>query len=211
MDSPLSLFGDTNPGGADKLNVVHAQFKKSEPFTFALFDGFTSLRVLTYSVSIPMTVRMLDRFDTVECVFGYEGIINDFSQILACQKVLSENLITAVKGLDDEKKQRIVAKIAEGKASFRVVKDAIAHAKIYLLENGEHRRVIVGSANLSDRAFSGKQAETLIVFDDDEQAWEHYQGEYEAVRQGSTTEVSLDNLKREEVAFEEIPVLKEAE
>lgn len=209
--SSLSLFGDTNPGGADKLNVVHARFEKSEPFSFALFDGFASLRVLTYSVSIPMTVRMLDRFDSVDCVFGYEGILHDFSDILACQKVLSEHLMTAVKGLENEKKQRIVAKIAARKASFRVVKGAIAHAKIYLLENEEHRRVIVGSANLSDRAFSGKQAETLIAFDDDEAAWDHYEGEYEAVRREATTEVKLDDVERQEVAFEEIPLLEEAE
>jgi len=71
--------------------------------------------------------------------------------------------------------------------------------------------VIVGSANLSDRAFSGKQAETLIAFDDDEAAWDHYVRQYEAVRREATTEVSLDDVERQEVAFEEIPVLKEAE
>ena len=97
-----------------------------------------------------------------------KALLTDFSDISACQKVLSAELMTAVIGLDDKKKQHIVAKIAEGKVSFRVVKDAIAHAKIYLLENEEHRRVNVGSANLSDWAFSGKQAETIIVFDDDE-------------------------------------------
>ena len=71
--------------------------------------------------------------------------------------------------------------------------------------------MIVGSANLSDRAFSGKQAETLIAFDDDEAAWDHYVRQYEAVRREATTEVSLDDVERQEVAFEEIPVLKEAE
>jgi hypothetical protein len=207
----LSLFGNAELGGASKLNVVYARFERDEPFSFDLFDGFSSLRVLTYSVSIPMTVRMLDRFDTVDCVFGYEGILHDFSDILACQKVLTERLMTAVKGLDDEKKRRIVAKIADGKASFRVVKGAIAHAKIYLLESDRQRRVIVGSANLSDRAFSGKQAETLIAFDDDDAAWGHYMGEYEAVRRDATTEVALDEIERQEVAFEEIPLLKEAE
>lgn len=207
--STLSLFKDEAVGRTEQLNVVHARFERSEPFTFSLFDGFDSLRVLTYSVSIPMTVKMVERFDTVECVFGYEGIIHDFSHILACQKVLSEDLLMAIKGLNDEKQTRIITKIAEGKASFRVVKDAIAHAKIYLLENEEHRRVIVGSANLSDRAFSGKQAETLVVFDDDEQAWDHYQSEYEAVRRTSSTEVALDDIGREEIAFEDIPVIKE--
>ncbi|MEE3258576.1 MAG: phospholipase D family protein [Candidatus Latescibacterota bacterium] len=88
-----------------------------------------------------------------------KALLTDFSDISACQKVLSAELMTAVIGLDDKKKQHIVAKIVEGKTSFRVVKDAIAHAKIYLLENEGHRRVIVGSANLSDWAFSGKQAE----------------------------------------------------
>ena len=49
------------------------------------------------------------------------------------------------------------------------LKDNIAHSKLYLLDadNPERRRVIVGSANLSERAFGGKQPETLIVFDDD--------------------------------------------
>ena len=44
------------------------------------------------------------------------------------------------------------------------------------------RRVIVGSANLSETAFSGRQAETLIVFDNDDTAWSHYVAQYEAVR-----------------------------
>ncbi len=53
-------------------------------------------------------------------------------------------------------------RVAANKARFFVVKDKIAHAKIYLLERDDMRRVIVGSANLSEAAFSGRQAETLI-------------------------------------------------
>ena len=69
----------------DGLSVVHARFERSEGFSDALFEGFTALRVLTYSVSIPMTVRMLHRFRTVECVFGYEGVLHDFATVVACR------------------------------------------------------------------------------------------------------------------------------
>jgi hypothetical protein len=79
-----------------------------------------------------------------------------------------------------------------------------------LLEHTNHRRVIVGSANLSGRAFSGKQAETIIVFDDDDLAWEHYWLEYETVRQSATTEFKLPDLNQTEIAFQDIPVLLEA-
>lgn len=197
---PLQQLGlDTG-----KLRVVYAHYQRSEPFSFELFEGFNSLRVLTYSGSIPMTVRMLNLFETVECIFGYEGIIQNFSNILACQKVLSENILMAVKGLDDARQKFIVERVAQGRVQFFVVKDAISHSKIYLLQSETKRRVIVGSANLSDRAFSGKQAETLIVFDDDEEAWGHYQREYNAVKEGSTTEFTLPDLARTEMALEEI-------
>ena len=45
-----------------------------------------------------------------------------------------------------------------------MLRNYVAHAKLYLLsaDDGRHR-VIVGSANLSERAFSGRQPETLGV------------------------------------------------
>ena len=62
-----------------KLSTVYAHYERSEPFSFDLFEGFGSLRVLTYSASIPMTVKMLHLFEAVECVFGYEGILHGFA------------------------------------------------------------------------------------------------------------------------------------
>jgi hypothetical protein len=201
-----------NPGlDSNILTVVYAQYQRSEPFAFEIFEGFSSLRVLTYSASIPMTVKMVNRFDTVECVFGYEGVLGDFGSILACQQELSKNILMAVKGLDDERQRFLLEKAAYGAIRFFVVKGAVAHSKIYLLQNNTSRRVIVGSANLSDRAFSGKQAETLIIFDNDEAAWDHYESAYEVVREGATSEFTLPDLTRTGVAFEEIPVVQEAQ
>ncbi|MBI4296483.1 MAG: phospholipase D family protein [Chloroflexi bacterium] len=193
---------------SEGLKVVYAHYDRSEPFSFRVFDGFDSLRVLTYSASIPMTVKMLHMFATFECVFGYEGVMHDFGTILAFQKDLSERLLVAVKGLDDKRQQFILEKVTHGQARFFVVKDAIAHSKIYLLESAEKRRVIVGSANLSERAFSGRQAETLLVFDD-ETAWTHYSKEYDTVLQHSTCEVKLPDLARQEVPLEDVAIIQD--
>ncbi|MCH8109345.1 MAG: NgoFVII family restriction endonuclease, partial [Chloroflexi bacterium] len=96
---------------------------------------------------------------------------------------------------------------------FYVIKDVIAHAKIYLLEREGLQRVIVGSANLSETAFSGRQAETLIVFDNDETAWKHYWAQYEAVRDISTNHLPLreEPIQVERMQIDESPGLKEAE
>ena len=118
------------------LQVVFARLERSEPFSLALFDGFDRLRALTYSASIPATLRMLERFTRVECVFGYEGILKDLGSIFACQKMLADSVLTAVKGLPDLQQHRLVEAIAAGRVHLRVVKEQVAHAKIYLLDPG---------------------------------------------------------------------------
>lgn len=196
----------------DTLRVVYAQYLRYEKFTDELFDSFSSLQVLTYSASIPMLVKMLNRFDTIECIFGCEKILLDFSDILAAQKVICENLLTVIQGLDDTRKRFLLEKVLQGKARFFVVKDAISHAKIYLLKCDDRRLVLVGSANASERAFSGKQAETLIAFED-ELAWNYYQREYDLVKESASSEIALSNLNstQAELLLEELPLMQEAQ
>jgi hypothetical protein len=196
----------------DTLRVVYAQYLRHEVFTDALFEGFSSLQVLTYSASIPMLVRMLNRFDAVECVFGCEKILLDFSDILAAQKVICENLLTVIQGLDDVRKRFLLEKVQQGKARFYVVKDAISHSKIYLLEGDTRRLALVGSANASERAFSGRQAETLIAFED-ALAWDYYQLEYGLVKQRASSEIALSNLNltHVELLLEELPLMRETQ
>ena len=194
------------------LRVVYAQYQSYEPFSPTIFEGFSSLKVLTYSASIPMVVKMLSLFETVECIFGYERILQDFSEILAVQKVVCDNLILAFQKLDDSRKQFILERVHQRQARFFVVKDSIAHAKIYLLKSADRRRVIVGSANASERAFSGKQAETLIIFDD-EDAWRYYTREYELLKQSATNEVALTDISiaQAEILLEELPLVQEVQ
>lgn len=221
MDEPQNqLFEDAeSTTRRSALYVVHATARSIASFQPACFTGYRSMRALTYTSSIPMIAELMatQRFEQFECVFGHGGILSrEAAQILAFQNVVRERLagaIVGVKGLRDEAREAVHRLVADGEMRFFVVKDAIAHAKIYLLEGDGRKRVIVGSANPSERAFSGRQTETLIVFDDDERAWSHYLRQYEAVRDAATSRLPLSRLPldRESVRIEETPALIDAQ
>ncbi len=210
LDDPESLTRDAG------LSVVRATSDGVEPFDVNMFAGFTSMRALSYTASMKMIVGLLRdyKYDDFECVFGHSGIIApDLSDVLAFQAVVEANLRKAFVGVatSDDRQQELFDLVINDKARFLVVKDKIAHAKIYLLEREGLRRVIVGSANLAETAFSGRQAETLIVFDNDETAWRHYTSQYEAVRSTATSRLTptCKPIPAEQIPIEEIPTLRE--
>lgn len=194
------------------LRVVSARFLDEQKFTWDLFNGYDTLRVLTYSASINAIVRMLERysFNSFECIFGYEGVLRDIKDILFFQKVVVEDMRVAIMGLKDDRHVLILKKVHAGTARFRVVRKYIAHAKLYLLSNADGRtRVVIGSANLSERAFSGKQPETLVKFDDDEGAWRHYNRMFDQIRDSATDEIPLpkDRISDARINISETPVM----
>lgn len=196
------------------LRVVDARFLSERKFSWDLFDGYSRLRVLTYSASISAIIRMLDKysFADFECVFGCEGTLHDFKDILAFQKVVVGDTRAAIMGLKDERHVRVLEAVHAGRAHFRVLRKHVAHAKLYLLSNpGGHTRVIIGSANLSERAFSGNQPETLVKFDDDEQAWDHYNRMLDGIRESASDEIPLpkDRISKAEIEISETPVMTE--
>jgi phosphatidylserine/phosphatidylglycerophosphate/cardiolipin synthase-like enzyme len=147
---------------------------------------------------------MLDKysFTSFECVFGYEGVLRDIKDIVAFQQVVLGDTRAAIMGLRDERHIHILEKVHAGQAHFRVLRKHIAHAKLYLLSNAEGRtRVIIGSANLSERAFSGSQSETLVKFDDDEAAWRHYNRMFDEIRDSASDEIPLpkDRISNAEI------------
>ena len=197
------------------LRVVNARFVDEQKFDWALFSGFKECRVLTYSSSADAIIRMLDdySFQKFECVFGYEGTLREFKNVLAFQKVVVGDMRAAIMGLKDERHIRILEKVHAGLAHFRVLRKSIAHAKLYLLSNRDGQtRVIVGSANLSERAFSGTQPETLVVFNDDKAAWEHYNRMYDEVRNSASDEIQLpqERIIKAEIEVSDTPVLSDA-
>ena len=214
----------------ESLTVLHARAASATTFGPHYFEGFRTLRALTYTSSIPMVELLLDEhdYDEFECIFGHPGILPpEAEDMLAFQAVVRDELegrLFRLQAPASQRRQRLYEGIEAGSVRFFVTRDMIAHAKIYLLSNaadqaddgegrGVRRRVIVGSANLSERAFSGRQAETLVVFDDDDVAWDHYEAQFEAVRDSSTSRVPVtdDAAPAEKIRIERTPALVEAE
>ena len=196
------------------LRVVRANFDGESKFSWDLFEGYDSMRVLTYSASTSAIVRMLDTysFETFECVFGYEGTLREIRGILAFQKVVVGDTRAAIMGLKDERHIRILERVHAGRAHFRVLRKSIAHAKLYLLSGREgRRRVIIGSANLSEQAFSGNQSETLVVFDNDEAAWSHYSRMFDEIRDSASDEIPLpeERITNAEIEVSDTPIMSE--
>ena len=205
---------------SDVLSVLYARSENTGLFDRdSLFGGFDTMRALTYSASIPMIMGLLRDYDyqRFECIFGHGGILGrEPREIIHFQQQIDERLsrgFVAIAGVSPDRREVLHDRVADGRARFFVVKDAIAHAKIYLLERDGLRRVVVGSANLSETAFSGRQAETLVVYDNDDRAWEHYCGQYEDVLETAVSSIPIRD--KPQVAgvmpIDEAPIFREVE
>jgi hypothetical protein len=122
--------------------------------------------------------------ENLEVVFGRADILGEMGSYFYYQELLIKDLISATRGKD-----HIKAKIDSGAIKLFVVQEIISHEKRSLLEGDAGTRVITGSANFSDRAFSGAQNESYVRFDDDVRAWEHFNAAYEKIKDRSTTSI----------------------
>ena len=195
------------------LRVARARFESESRFSWSLFDGYDRIRILTYSAGVSAIVRLLDGhgFSDFECVFGCESTLRTLKDIMAFQQVAIGDTRAAIKNLRDDRHAFILNRVKGGQARFRVLRKEIAHAKIYLLENTEtgSTRALIGSANLSETAFGGRQSETLVCFDDDDRAWDHYLSMYESIRDQASDEIPLppERIEYAEINLVDVPVL----
>ncbi len=195
------------------LRVARARFESESRFSWSLFDGYDRIRILTYSAGVSAIVRLLDShgFSDFECVFGCESTLRTLKDVMAFQQVAIGDTRAAIKNLPDERHAFILSRVREGQARFRVLRKQIAHAKLYLLENTKsgRTRTLIGSANLSETAFGGRQSETLVCFDEDDSAWGHYLSMYKSIRDQASDEIPLppERVERAEISLQEIPVL----
>lgn len=209
-----TLFGDSGDSSADgsrKLGVVCARFEGHEESSFEeLISGSSSMRVLTYSNSLSMLAKAAALVDDLEVIFGREDIVGEAEKLYYYQDELLKAVREEVKAASPLRE-----KVEAGKVRLYVVKDLVSHEKLFLLDgmaskDGEggakvHRRVLTGSANLSERAFSGRQNEGLTLYEDDEAAWEYYERRYERIKSSSALGVPRRALLSDELEIEDLP------
>jgi hypothetical protein len=179
---PSDLFADAAaPSGP--LTVFRAELIGREQTSWEpLFAGFTSVKAITFSSSIEFLMRLVDRLDDAEIVFGSEAILSrehlallqasqtvqayGFAEALADQKALVE----ALSRLLGRGGRVLLERVAGGTLRFRLLRGRPSHEKLYLLSGPAGYRVVTGSANLSLAAFEGRQQEIYVAFDG-EPAW----------------------------------------
>jgi hypothetical protein len=165
--------------GPAALEVFEAQLLGQRRTDWrTLFQGYRRLKAITYSSSIPALLAVADLFDEMEVLFGSErvlgrelGALEDatatagyhFIDAVADQKAAIEHLLRPALQRGG---QPLLRRVQQGSLRFAVLRQAPSHEKLYLLEGaGTARRVVVGSANLSLSALTGRLRETFVTFD----------------------------------------------
>jgi len=200
MNDNLTLFDDSGeqnlpnlsaPRGS-KLDVVKMEFCEAETVTWQeLFDGFQKLYAITYSSGLDFVCMLLRKFDCAEIIFGCDEVISySMQEIMAYQL----KTIERIREKAGKNKLDMISQIDDGSLRLYVARKQLSHEKLYLLEAEDGRkRVVMGSANMSYSAFSGRQREN-ICYIDGEKAFDWYKDSYEALKADSSDSITSQAL-----------------
>ncbi len=189
-----------------RLDIVKMDFLEAESMSWQLlFDGFDTLHAITYSSGIGFIYQLLEKFDDAEIIFGYDGVLSySLQEIMAYQCKTIERLKKTASAM----KLDLISRVDEGSLRFYVANSVLSHEKIYLLSSNDgRRRVIMGSANMSNTAFSGVQREN-ICYMDGEKAYDWYWDCYCSLREKSSDQITKDSylFSNEGENIEQIPI-----
>jgi hypothetical protein len=185
-----------------ELDVTFASFLRQETMTWRqLFEGFETLRAVTYSTSASFIRDLFDCVHDIEVIFGSDvSVKGDLSRLYAAQQVG----VDAIKDEFGRAGKRLLQLLKEDHLRLFYANYAV-HRKVFILEGSGKRRVILGSANMSAAAFGGLQSEQLVVFDDDSGMYEAERLMYDALLK-DTAPIPPDIFRKEgSVEIDEIP------
>lgn len=206
LESPVE---QTELKSTSNLDVVRMEFGEVESVSWqGLFSGFDTLYAITYSSGLDFVYQLLDLFEEAEIIFGCDEIISySLQEIMAYQCKMIERMRETA----SRRKLDLVSRIEQGTLRFYVARSILSHEKIYLLSSrdGQRKRVIMGSANMSFAAFGGRQRENICYMEGD-RAYDWYWNCYCELKEKST-----DQIAREAFLFaddgdhvEELPIAK---
>ena len=197
---------EMNKPAEEMITVTNVKFLSQENTTYEeLFKGYNELRVITYSYALSFIEKIMHYFDRGEVILGFEQLVNKDAAALIANQQFSINEIC--------KNSYLQKRIIADEFKFYVLNDLISHQKVYLLKADDGRvRTITGSANFSQKAWSGDQIETITVCDDYE-CYKVYQKQYETLQQFSTDEISKNAtpIADDGENAEELPIFKRIE
>jgi hypothetical protein len=166
--------------------MVHAEFIEGLRLSWQeLFDGYDTLHAITYSSDIGFMIKLIEKFNKAEIIFGFSEVLSyTLQEIIAYQIKTIERIKDTAKN-----KNALLQRIDNQTLRLLVAREQISHEKLYLLKGGDKRRVIIGSANMSAQAFSGRQREKICYMDGDA-AYNWYYNSFEDLKEHSSDEIS---------------------
>lgn len=169
-----------------------------------LFSGYSTLYAVTYSSSIDFISKLLPMFEEVEIIFGFEKVLKGLDDIMAYQQAALEELQTVF----SKKEKKLLNRIDDGTLKLFLMRDRVSHKKMYLLKGeGLAPKVITGSANLSNLAFTGRQLENIYVLKG-EKAYNEFLSEFNEMKSESTDSISKEAIiLANDENIENIPVI----
>ena len=163
-----------------------------------LFDTqvYDTLKCITYVSSGTFFEKAVSGFANVTIVIGIEkgDVKCAFDESIRTRMNAGREKL--FNDLSNDGKDRIIDKTLSVKYSLS---DTIIHSKIYLLSNSStgKNRVIIGSANLTESAFSNsvRQYEDVIVFDDS-QFFDIYSQRFEAILEKTSDYIPEETIEK---------------
>lgn len=214
-----TLFSDE---AYDSAQVPSVKVAFSDDVTFktvrdatSLFDGFSTMKAITWSYGLRMVVRQTRKFEHVELVFGCSEMLDKDVKLSSLAPIVQQAQI--IKDLQSKAGREISERVENGSCDLYFEQTVRSHQKLYLLadESANKFRVITGSANLSSAAWLGdKQKEVLVCFEGRACYDAFLRNLYEPFKRTCSTQVKhpqamLDRVdKNGFVTIDDVPILQ---
>jgi hypothetical protein len=171
------------------LDIVRADFIETVSLSWEeLFDGFDILYAITYSSSIDFICKLLKKFKQAEIIFGFDEVMS-----YSLQEIMAYQLKTVERIRESASKNKLdlLSRIDDDSLRLFVSRRQLSHEKLYILKSEDETktRVIMGSANMSYSAFSGRQRENICCMDNN-RAFEWYYGCFESLKENSSDNIT---------------------
>ena len=143
-----------------------------------MFSGYDSIRVITFSYDLDYIEKIMKHFKYGEILLGADFMTKrdcDLQELMLCVLANGKEAPDAVR-----KHPSLVRMMTEGNLEIRVSSLIIDHRKVYMLKSDRGRkRVVTGSANMSESAFINIRNESFYCFDEDAICYNEWEYEFD--------------------------------
>lgn len=161
-----------------KIKCFKSELKQVSFMTVSeLFQGFDTIKAITFSYDISFIDKILSQFKYGEIILGADFLVQKDAKLTGLMKEIFTNAYEATQLIRSH--EHLVGMMKNGDVFIRTPGYIMDHRKIYLLKSDTGKtRVIISSANMSRSAWNGEHME-FYDFDDTPACYEEYENDFE--------------------------------